>query len=67
MLGLKTLSQRTLVAMSKMVGLATIASVFWLFMSIPNPSTYQLIWGGMYAVFILLFNVLVFYRRDKPQ
>jgi ABC-type siderophore export system fused ATPase/permease subunit len=53
MLALKTLSQKTLIALSRLTSLAMVGSAFWLFMSIPNPSTNQIIWGGMYGVFIL--------------
>jgi len=53
MLALKTLSQKTLVALSRLTALAFVGSVFWLFMSIPNPTTLQIVWGGMYGVFIL--------------
>lgn len=63
MLALKTLSQKTLIAMSRLTSLAMVASVFWLFMSIPDPHTSQLIWGGMYGVFIL---TLQFLMRRQP-
>ena len=53
MLALKTMSQRTVIALSRLAALAMIGTVFWLFMSIPNPSTNQIVWGGMYGVFIL--------------
>lgn len=53
MLALKTLSQKTLIALSRLTSLAMVGSAFWLFMSIPNPSTNQIIWGGMYGTFIL--------------
>jgi hypothetical protein len=53
MLALKTLSQKTLIALARLTSLAMVGSAFWLFMSIPNPSTNQIIWGGMYGVFIL--------------
>lgn len=53
MLALKTLSQRTIVALSRLAAMAMVGSVFWLFMSIPSPSQAQIIWGGMYSVFIL--------------
>jgi hypothetical protein len=59
MLALKTLSQKTLIALSRLTSLAMVASVFWLFMSIPDPHTSQLIWGGMYSVFILTLQFLM--------
>jgi hypothetical protein len=53
MLALKTLSQKTVIALSRLTALAAVGSVFWLFMSIPSPNPYQIVWGGMYSVFIL--------------
>ena len=41
MLALKTLSQKTLIALSRLTGLAMVGSAFWLFMSIPSPSTIE--------------------------
>ena len=64
MLALKALGQGAAIALSHIarhiVALCTAASVFWLFMSIPDPHPTQLIWGGMYAVFIL---ALQFFMR----
>jgi ABC-type siderophore export system fused ATPase/permease subunit len=59
MLALKAMSQKTVIALSKLAALAMVGSVFWLFMSIPNPSTNQIVWGGMYSVFILLLTFLM--------
>ncbi len=53
MLGLKALSQGAVIAASRFTNLAMVISVFWLFMSIPNPSQFQIVWGGMYSAFIL--------------
>ena len=53
MLGLKALSQGAVIAASRFTNLAMVVSVFWLFMSIPNPSQFQIVWGGMYSAFIL--------------
>jgi hypothetical protein len=64
MLALKTLSQKTLIALSRLTSLAMVASVFWLFMSIPDPHTTQLIWGGMYAVFILALQFFMVRRNS---
>lgn len=58
-LGLKALSQRALVAASTLFTLLTVASAFWLFMSIKDPNTMQLIEMGMYAVFVLAANLIV--------
>lgn len=63
MLALKTVSQKTLIALSRLTSLIMVASVFWLFMSIPDPHTTQLIWGGMYAVFILVLQFFVSRRN----
>ncbi len=62
MLALKTMSQKTVIALSRLESLAMVGSVFWLFMSIPNPSNTQIIWGGIYASFIL---VLTFFRMRR--
>ena len=59
MLGLGALSQRTLVAFSKLFGLLTVTSVFWLFFSIKDPNVYQLVLLAMYAGFVLAVNFIV--------
>lgn len=59
LLGLKTLSQRALVAASALFTLLTVGSVFWLFMVIQDPNTMQLTEMGMYALFVLAANVIV--------
>ena len=58
-LGLKALSQRALVALSAMFTLLTVASAFWLFMTIKDPNVMQLIMMGMYGVFVLAANLIV--------
>lgn len=64
--GLRTLTQRTVVALASLVDGAMIASVFvlWL-MIIQNPTPLQLIASGMYAVFILL--CVIYRRKAQPQ
>lgn len=57
--GLKALSQRTLIALSALFTLLTVGSAFWLFMSIHEPNTMQLIQIGMYAAFVLAINLIV--------
>lgn len=52
MLGLKTLSARTVVALAGLRTLAMVGSVFWLGMSLPNPNAYQLALLGVYAAFV---------------
>ena len=58
-LGLKALSQRALVALSATFTLLTVASAFWLFLSIHDPNVMQLIEMGMYGVFVLAANLIV--------
>jgi hypothetical protein len=62
MMGLGALSQRTVVALSRLFALLVIASDFWLWASIPAPNTYQLIALGMYAAFSL---AAIFIARSK--
>ncbi len=59
MLGLKALSQGAVIAFARLTNLCMVASVFWLFMSIPNPNQLQIVWGGIYAAFILLLGYLL--------
>lgn len=63
MLALRALSQRALIAIDNLFTLITVAMVFWLWMSIPNPSTFQIVSEGIFAVFVLAANVIV--RRTK--
>lgn len=56
MLGIKALSQRTLVALDGLSTLITVGLVFWLWLSIPNPSVNQLVGMGMFAIFVLAAN-----------
>jgi hypothetical protein len=63
LLGLKTLSQRALGAIADLFTLATVGSAFWLWMSIQNPTPYQLVQLAMYGVFVLAANWIV--RRGK--
>ena len=58
-LGLKALSQRALIAVDNLFTLITVCLVFWLWKSIPQPDTYQLISLGVFAVFVLAANVIV--------
>lgn len=59
MLALKALSQRALTALAAMFTLLTVASAWFLWWSIPNPSNTQLISLGFYAAFIIAINVIV--------
>ena len=58
-LALKALSQRALIAIDNLFTLVTVALVFWLWRSVPDPNTLQLIGLGMFAVFVLAANVIV--------
>ena len=63
LLGLKALSQGAAIALanlaSHLFALLTVGSAFWLWMSIPDPNTNQIVWTGMYAVFVLAANVII--------
>ncbi len=60
LLNLKTLSQKALLALAALFSLLTVASVFWLAMTIiHDPNVYQLVGLGGYALFILAVNVIV--------
>lgn len=63
MLALKALSQGAAIALGHVarhiVALFTAGSVFWLFMSIPDPNEKQIMWGVIYAAFVLAVNVIV--------
>lgn len=63
LLALKALAQGAAIALSHIarhiVALFTAASVFWLFMTIPDPNTNQITWGVIYAVFVLAVNVIL--------
>ena len=59
-LGLSALSQRTVVALSKLFTLLTVASAFALWWRVlPEPSIQQLVGLSIYAVFLLIVNWLV--------
>ena len=58
-LGLKALSQRALVALSALFTLLTVASAFALWWRVlPDPSVFQLIGLGLYAIFILAVHLV---------
>lgn len=63
LLGLKTLSQRTLVALSNLFTLLTAFSVFWLwYITLPQPNIYQLVGLTLYGIFVLVLHCI----RRKP-
>jgi hypothetical protein len=55
LLALKTISQRTLIALAQLAAVMALASVWWLFYAaLPiDPSAHQLVGLGMYGVFVL--------------
>lgn len=63
MLALKALSQGAAIALGHIarhvVALFTSASVFWLWMSIPDPNQNQIVSLAMYAGFVLAVNLIV--------
>ena len=63
-LGLRALSQRAIVALESLFTLVTVVLVFWVFMSIPEPTTHQIVAEAIFAAFVLAANVIV--RRIKP-
>lgn len=58
-LGLTALSQRAVAAVADLFTLTTVSLVFWLYMSIAQPDTYQLVRLGMFSVFVLAANWIV--------
>lgn len=59
LLGLKALSQRAIAAIMDLFMLLTVASVWWLWASIPNPSPTQIVALALYATFVLVANWIV--------
>lgn len=59
---LRALSQKTIIALAKLGGLAMVASVFALALSISDPTPFQLARLGIYAVFVLI--ALWFMKRN---
>ena len=58
-LALKTLSQKTIVALSSLFTLLTCISAFVLWQDVlPNPTPTQLVGLGLYGVFILLIHLV---------
>lgn len=62
-LSLKALGQRAVVALESLFTLVTVVLVFWVWMSIPEPTTHQIVSMGIFAAFVLAANVIV--RRMK--
>ena len=61
---LKALSQRAVIALGNLFVLASAASAFWLwYVTLPNPTPYQLVGLGLYGLLILALTHLVTNRR----
>lgn len=58
-LALTALSQKSLVALSSLFTLSTVASAFVLWYVTPDPNTFQLIKLGLYGIFVLGANWIV--------
>jgi len=58
-LGIKTLSQRALTAATDLFSIATVASAFWLWSTIPDPNEKQIVSLSIYALLVLAINVIV--------
>ena len=58
-LGLKTLSQRAIAATKDVFTLLSTGSIFWVWTSIPDPTTTQIVSHSIYAAVILIANVIV--------
>lgn len=64
MLALKTLSQRTIVAIAALRGMVLAGTVFWAAMSIlPSPNTDKLVGLGLYGLFVLILEYVAYRRR----
>jgi hypothetical protein len=59
LLAIAALSKRMVVAIADLFTLLTVGSVFWLFISIPDPNSMQLIQLGGYCLFVLAANWIV--------
>lgn len=59
LLGLKTLSQRTIVAFAQLFSTLTCFSVFWLFYTVlPSPTVNQLVGLFLYGIFVLALHLV---------
>ena len=58
-LSLKALGQRAIVALESLFTLVTVGLVFWVWVSIPAPTTHQIVSMSIFAAFVLAANVIV--------
>lgn len=63
LLSLKTLSQRTVLALADLFCLGTVGLVFAVWWSVPDPNAYQIVSHSIFAVFVLAANIIV---RRRP-
>jgi len=64
LLALKTLSQRTVVAIAALRGMVLAGAVFWLSMVVvESPSVLKLVGLGIFAAFVLLAEMMVSKKR----
>jgi hypothetical protein len=59
LLGLKTLSQRALTAISDLFTLVTVFGAWWLWHETPDPNPAQIVSLSIFAAFVLAANWLV--------
>jgi hypothetical protein len=59
MLALKSLSQRAVASAKVWFTLGSLASAWWLWQAIPDPSPTQIVSLSIYAVFVLAANIIV--------
>jgi len=58
-MALRTLSQKTVVALANLFSLLLAGSVFWVFLTIlAEPTVLQLVGAGMFAVFVLSLHLV---------
>ena len=59
-IALGALTKRTVIALADLFTLATVASAWWLWWSVlPEPTDKQIVSLAIYAVFVLVANVIV--------
>jgi hypothetical protein len=58
-LALKTMGQRALIAVDNLFTLVTVCLAFYLWHSIPDPNTLQVVALALFALFVLAANVIV--------
>lgn len=59
MMALKGLSQRAVAAVADLFTLLTVASAFWVWVSVPSPNVLQIVHNSIYGLFVLAANWIV--------